>query len=253
MDLSHGIAQFHKSRISANQIAEDLWGKLNGEGTGISAGQYELLCFDMIPFNQNPFSSQELTDKDQSADARYVKKFTSVIDALPAYSCIFKGNSVHSALSDVVEGIIAGFGPAGRKGFIVNRDANGGLPVRDLEKYTYGDLGGCMLFKPKCSEARRELLERHWLGMKKKHLEKCAQRARDGKKEGHGVYAIALGAERAQVVFAAILRQDEPEAKNKKPLFNYLLCDESLANALIALIDAYLGEKDRQELLAFLE
>ena len=98
-----------------------------------------------------------------------------------------------------------------------------GVPRAELNDLVIGDLCGAVIPRPNLDEKAREGVEsilRRWTGVKISHLQDCAVRARDG--GAPGVIVLAIGANKAPVVYAAV----------RRGLIQHLFTDQDLADRL---------------------
>ncbi len=103
-----------------------------------------------------------------------------------------------------------------------------GFQTERLNDLVIGDLCGVMIPRPHLdskSKSEIELIMTHWTGVRVEHLEACANHAKHGKP---GVIVLAIGANKAPVVYEAL----------RKGLIQHLFMDEDLADRLGEICEA---------------
>ncbi len=234
-------------KLSSNSLAADLRIALNSTRKNLK--QYMLPGFDLIPFRDiTDFERDLKTSRERKDDQERLQDVVKIYNASPAYVRIF-GQRNDTGVSDIyaendsaliwqLDAIVTSVGPAGTsRAFGRSQESYGGVPQSFFEQETIGDVGGILLPKrqPPLTELSRdtsearigrqfERLRQRWMGVQETHLRRCASKS-------PGVIALAVGANRAKVLFHGLILRE---------LANYLIIDQACATALEQLIDASL-------------
>lgn len=156
-----------------------------------------------------------------------------MIGLVEAYEQIFDSQHGQSqitrkSLASQLEMILTSVGPAESLfGYIGRELSRSGMKIEELQKYAYGDICGVCIPRPGISKEGEEqlhIIADRWTGVRRKHLEDCANRAAKHKKPG--VVVVAVGKKKAQFVLEII----------KQGLVNTLIVDDDLEEHLKKLV-----------------
>jgi len=203
----------HSSSSLANELAKCV----NGEA-------HTALSISMVP----AFIPQGFT----KAQLEGVWKLIRLVDA---YDQIFAAARKETKpLVQRCDMILTSIGPAAKPlgyGGGGKLFETGNLKIEVLRKIVLGDMGGVCFPRPDLTKPEREIvrnINERWTGVKQEHLMSCAQRAFASKLESPipGIVVAAIGAEKADFIFEAIMMG----------VINHLIIDETLEKRLIQLV-----------------
>ncbi len=202
---------------SSSYLAADLGKMLNG-------GAVRTLSLSMVPaFIPGDFEDKELD---------VVWKMIGLVEA---YEQIFDSQHEQSprseqekSLASQLEMILTSIGPAESLfGYIGRELFRSGMKIEELQKVAFGDICGVCIPRPGISEEgekQLQIIAERWTGVRRKHLEDCANRAAKLKKPG--VVVVAVGKKKAQFVLEIV----------KHGLVNILIVDDDLEEHLKLLV-----------------
>ncbi len=156
-----------------------------------------------------------------------------LIGLVKAYSQIFgeplPKNTSQAPLAERLDMVLTSVGRSENPlGFgKANLLQTGGLDIKEMARLVLGDIAGVCIPRPGLSKADQAKLApviERWTGIRRKHLEECARRSREGdaEKGSPGVTVVAFGRNKARCVFEAV----------KLGLVNTLVIDHSLEEEL---------------------
>jgi hypothetical protein len=106
----------------------------------------------------------------------------------------------------------------------------------DLQRRVAGDIGGVLLRKKRQSDQLLDEFARHWTGITRFQLERCARRAQGKNHPSAGVCVVAIDENKAAVVLKCLLTSHESAHDARHTgLISHLICDYSLAVRLLQL------------------
>jgi DNA-binding transcriptional regulator LsrR (DeoR family) len=178
----------------------------------------------------------------------------SLLGQVEGYRRIFLGNAGQDRLIDEMDTLITGVGTASKTStdpWLIERvnamHNEPPLTREDFETYTFGDIAGVYLLRPKLAEliagrnaktlggagkavrernatveAKVKRINSQWTGIQREHVVRCAERARSAT-ETAGVIVLAIGRAKSETVIEAV----------NQSLVNHLLIDQDLADALV--------------------
>jgi DNA-binding transcriptional regulator LsrR (DeoR family) len=177
----------------------------------------------------------------------------SLLGQVEGYRRIFLGEASQPPLINEMDTLITGVGTASKTStdpWLIERVNSmrdqPPLTREDFEAYTYGDIGGVYLLRPKLAEliaarhdkasgggkaareraaaveAKVRRVNDQWTGIQREHVARCAERARATGTTA-GVIVLAIGRAKSGTVIEAI----------NQSLVNHLLIDQDLADALV--------------------
>jgi DNA-binding transcriptional regulator LsrR (DeoR family) len=178
----------------------------------------------------------------------------SLLGQVEGYRRIFLGNVGQERLIDQMDTLITGVGTASKTStdpWLIERvnamHDDPPLTREDFETYTFGDIAGVYLLRPRLPEliaarnakalgdSSKAVRERNatveekvkrinsqWTGIQREHVVHCAERARSSGQTA-GVIVLAIGQAKSEAVIESV----------NQSLVNHLLIDQDLAYALV--------------------
>jgi len=178
----------------------------------------------------------------------------SLLGQVAGYRRIFLGEAGQRPLIDEIDTLITGVGTASKTSadpWLIERvnamQKDPPLTREDFEAYTFGDIAGVYLLRPKLNklvaarhadnsrgdgrkarernvdvEAKINRINTQWTGIQREHLSRCAERAW-ASPQTPGVIVLAIGRAKSAIVIEAV----------NQSLVNHLLIDQDLADALV--------------------
>ncbi len=178
----------------------------------------------------------------------------SLLGQVEGYRRIFLGSPGRDRLIDQMDALITGVGTASKTSsdpWLIERvnamHNDPPLTREDFEAYTFGDIAGVYLLRPRLAEliaarnaktfgsagkvarernatveSKIKRINSQWTGIQREHVARCAERARTTGKTA-GVIVLAIGRAKSETVIEAV----------NQSLVNHLLIDQDLADALV--------------------
>lgn len=111
--------------------------------------------------------------------------------------------------------------------------------LEELLKRVDGDIAGVLLRKKRGSDPLLDEFDRHWTGITRADIERCARRAQGKSRPSPGMCVVAIGENKAAVVLKCLLANHESggpnSARTYTGLISHLICDYDLAMKLMDL------------------
>jgi DNA-binding transcriptional regulator LsrR (DeoR family) len=227
----------HGEENSATTLAASLQTFVNGsphEGPGLN------MVIPCIP---------DLFNDDVTSEIK-----RSLLGQVEGYRRIFLGHAGQERLIDQMDTLITGVGTASKTStdpWLIERvnamHHEPPLTREDFETYTFGDIAGVYLLRPRLAEliagrntrlpgsgskaarernstveAKVKRINSQWTGIQREHVARCVERARTSGKTA-GVIVLAIGRAKSETVIEAV----------NQSLVNHLLIDQDLADALV--------------------
>ncbi|MGA9567707.1 MAG: hypothetical protein WBS19_19435 [Candidatus Korobacteraceae bacterium] len=208
-----------RASYSSSNLARDLGIIINGD-------KYDAPSLAMVPaFVPDAFKKYERDGVWRLIEL--VEAYTDIFGPHKNGNAVPRGTKQSTPLAFSLDMILTSVGSRERplgfgQGVLFDKIS---VSARELKSLIVAEVGGVCIERPKLNAEKSEQLktvQTSWTGLRKEHLEACAQRGSDLLKGPPGVVVVSGGAGRAAVICELI----------KRGLINHLIIDEVLAQEL---------------------